>query len=167
MKKIFLIAFAIVLLTPSQAFAHTPFELLDTDTTATAGPLINDGTVTFAVKASFTEVNQTKAFRAAFKKGDRIKVKYLIADRKSARNLKAANQPTVTITSPSGAVTTMKLSKAKKYFERGTRVNYLVLSELNTQAEAGTYSFVITSKGKSTMTVAIGENWRVKGKVTR
>lgn len=156
-----------VLLIPSQASAHTPIELLKTDTTTSTGPLINDGTLTFALKASFTQSNQTKAFRATFKKGDRIKVKYLIADRKNTINLNSANLPTVRITSPSGAVTTMKLVKAKKYFEKGTKVNYLELSELSSSAEAGTYSFEIVAKGKSTVTVAIGENWRVKGKVTR
>ena len=167
MKRILLIALAFVLITPTQAWAHTPFELRDTDTSVSSSPLITDGTVTFAVKAAFSDKDQTKAFRAAFKKGDRIKIQYLIADRKSARNIKSSELPTVTITSPSGVVTTMKLAKPKKYFERGTRTNYLNLSELTSLAEAGTYSFSITAKRKSTVTVAIGENYKVKGKVQR
>jgi hypothetical protein len=167
MKKTILIALAFVLLSPSQAWAHTPLELRTSDTTASSGPLITDGTVTFAVKAAFTEKNQTKAFRAAFKKGDRINVKYLIADTKAAKAIKSSDLPTLTITSPSGVVTTMKLSKAKKYFERGTKANYLNLGEFTSAAEAGTYSFNITAKRKSTMTVSIGEKYKVKGKVTR
>jgi hypothetical protein len=167
MKRILLISLAFVLLSPTQAWAHTPLELRSTDTTASAGPLIADGTVTFAVKAAFTDKDQTKAFRATFKKGDRINVKYLIADTKAAKAIKSSDLPTLTITSPSGTVTTMKLSKAKKYFEKGTKANYLSLGEFTSAAEAGTYSFNITSKRKSTMTVSIGENYKVKGKVTR
>jgi hypothetical protein len=58
-----------------------------TDTTAVKGPLLVDGTVSFAIRASFTEVRQKKAFRAQFKEGDGLEVQYLIVDAKPENGL--------------------------------------------------------------------------------
>jgi hypothetical protein len=54
------------------ARAHQPVELLNSDTTAAKGPLLVDGTVSFAIRAAFTKSGQTKAFRAQFKSGDQL-----------------------------------------------------------------------------------------------
>jgi hypothetical protein len=56
-------AFALSSLSP--ASAHQPVALLPTDTTAEQGPLLVDGTVSFAIRASFTKSGQKQAFRAA------------------------------------------------------------------------------------------------------
>ena len=50
------------------ASAHTPVNLLDSDTTPSAGPLLVDGTISFAIRASFAKSGQKKAFRAALKR---------------------------------------------------------------------------------------------------
>jgi len=39
----------------TSAHAHQPVVLLDSDTTASKGPLLLDGTISFAVRASFTK----------------------------------------------------------------------------------------------------------------
>ena len=54
------------------ANAHQPVVLLNSDTTAASGPLLVDGTVSFAVRAAFTKAGQKKAFRAGFKAGDPV-----------------------------------------------------------------------------------------------
>jgi|GEM_PF-2189630 hypothetical protein len=54
MKRIALFVLILVLSTPTQSWAHTPVELLDTDTSAAAGPLITDGTVTVTSKSKST-----------------------------------------------------------------------------------------------------------------
>ena len=87
MKRIFpivlLVAVAMVMpAMASPATAHTPVNLLDSDTTPSAGPLLVDGTVSFAIRASFTKSGQKKAFRAALKKGEELVVEYLIVDKK-------------------------------------------------------------------------------------
>ena len=51
------------------ALAHQPLVLLYSDTSAAKGPLIVDGTLSFAVRAAFTKAGQKKAFRAQFKQG--------------------------------------------------------------------------------------------------
>lgn len=167
MKRILAVALALAVFVPTQALAHTPLTLLNSDTTAAKGPLIVDGTVTFAVQAAFVKAGEKKAFRAGFMAGDQLVVQYLIRDKNPDRSWKRATLPSLAITSPSGKMVTLKLTEPINYFEKGTKTEYLSLSSYNVAAEEGVYSFVITSRIKSAMTVSVGENYRAVGDVTR
>jgi hypothetical protein len=150
----------------SPASAHQPVVLLDTDTTAENGPLLVDGTISFAIRASFTKSGQKKAFRAALKEGDQLDVQYLIVDKKPENTLKNTLLPQLVITSPTGKKTTIKFTERTKFYEPWGRVNYLYLARISTPAEAGIYSFVATSRAKSAITIAVGEK-EVTGEVLR
>ena len=80
MRKLAIAILATLLIGSGSAVAHQPVVLLDTDITAAKGPLLVDGTVSFAIRASFTKAGQKKAFRAQFKAGDALNVQYLIVD---------------------------------------------------------------------------------------
>jgi len=116
MKKLFLVGFLVVIsmvmpqmTTPVSA--HTPVNLLNTDTTPNAGPLLVDATISFAIRAAFTKSGQTKAFRAALKEGDELVVEYLILDKKPENALQNTKLPILEITSPSGKKVTVKLNE--------------------------------------------------------
>ena len=109
------------------AHAHQPVVLLDSDKTAAAGPLLVDGTVSFAVRASFTKAGQSRAFRAQFNQGDSLAVQYLIVDKKPESALRTKSMPTLVITDPAGSKVTMKLSERTKFYEPYSKVNYLYL----------------------------------------
>ena len=149
------------------ANAHQPLNLLDTDTSASKGPLIVDGTLSFAVTAAFTKAGQKKAFRAQFKKGDALTVQYLIIDKKPENALRKKSLPTLVITSPSGSKVTMKFTERTKFFEQYARVNYFYLGRYNSEAEGGIYSFEITSKSRAAITIGVGEIEGVVGEVVR
>ena len=148
------------------ANAHQPVVLLNSDTTATKGPLLVDGTVSFAVRASFTKPGEKKAFRAGFKAGDQLSVQLLIVDKKPENKLKSSQLPTVVITDPIGASTTLKISERTKFFEPYSSTNYLYLARYTSTAKEGTYSFMVTSRAKSAVTIAVGDR-EVQGEVTR
>jgi len=148
------------------ASAHPPVVLLDTDTTPAAGPLLADGTISFAIRAAFTKSGQKKAFRAALKDGDQLAIQYLIVDKKPENTLKNSLLPQLVVTSPSGKKISIIFNERTKFFEPFGRTNYLYLSRFNTPAEAGTYEFVITSRAKSAITIAVGER-EVQGEVLR
>ncbi len=148
------------------AVAHQPVVLMDTDTTAAKGPLLVDGTVSFAIRASFTKAGQKKAFRAQFKDGDGLEVQYLIVDKKPESVLKSTQLPTLAVTGPGGFKLTMKLNERTKFFEPYGKTNYLYLGRYSGTAKAGVYSFVITSRAKSAITVAVGDR-EVPGEVVR
>ena len=157
---------ALLFLGSSASYAHQPVALSDSDTTAAKGPLLVDGTVSFAVRAAFTKTGQKKAFRAQFKDGDKISVQYLIVDKKPENKLKTSALPTLVITSPAGSSMTLKLTERTKFYEPYGKVNYFYLARYSAMAEAGVYNFTITSKGKAAITVAVGDR-EVRGDVVR
>jgi len=166
MIKLLAALLAFMVIGSGSAHAHQPVVLLDSDTTATKGPLLVDGTVSFAVRASFTKSGQTKAFRAQFKSGDQLSVQYLIVDKKPESALRTSSLPTLVITPPTGAPVTIKLNERTKFFEPYGRVNYLYLARYSDLAQAGIYNFTIKSKSKAAITVAVGDK-EIFGEVLR
>jgi len=150
----------------SPALAHQPVFLLNSDTTASKGPLLVDGTVSFAVRASFNKAGERKGFRADLKAGDQLSVQYLIVDKKPENGLKTAQLPQVVITAPNGTRVTMRINERTKFYEPYGKTNYLYLARYSATAQAGTYSFLITSRAKSEITVAVGDR-EVPGEVRR
>ena len=166
MKRSIIALLVLTLLGSSSAHAHQPVELLSTDTTAAKGPLLLDGTVSFAVRASFTKAGEKKAFRADLKAGDSLAVQYLIVDKKPESALKNTLLPQLVVTSPSGKSLTIKFTERTKFYEPYGKTNYLYLSRYSAAAEAGTYSFTLTARAKASVTIAVGER-EVPGEVIR
>jgi hypothetical protein len=164
--KILLALIPLLFVAIAPANAHQPVVLLNSDTTAASGPLLVDGTISFAVRAGFTKAGQKKAFRAGFKSGDTVAVQLLIVDKRPENRLKNSQIPSLTITSPSGKNTTLRVTERTKFFEPYGGTNYLYLSRYTAPAEAGTYSFVVTSRAKAAVTVAVGDK-EIPGEVIR
>jgi cytochrome b involved in lipid metabolism len=166
MIKLLAALLAFMVIGSGSAHAHQPVVLLDSDTTAAKGPLLVDGTVSFAIRAAFTKSGQTKAFRAQFKSGDQLSVQYLIVDKKPENALRTSSLPTLVITPPTGSPITIKFDERTKFFEPYGRVNYLYLARYSALAQAGIYNFTIKSKSKATITVAVGDK-EIFGEVLR
>ena len=166
MKRGLVILLLLTFLGSTSAQAHQPVVLLNTDTTAAKGPLLLDGTVSFAIRASFTKAGEKKAFRADFNAGDALAVQYLIVDKKPESTLKNTLLPQLVITSPSGKALTIKFTERTKFYEPFGKTNYLYLSRYSATSEAGTYSFTLTARAKSSVTIAVGER-EVPGEVIR
>ena len=166
MKRIGLLLLSLALVGMAPANAHQPVTLLDTDTTAAKGPLLVDGTVSFAIRASFAKAGQKKAFRADLKQGDQLAVQYLIVDKRPENTLKNTLLPQLVIISPTGKSLTMKFTERTKFYEPFGKTNYLYLSRYSAPAEPGTYSFTLTSRAKAEVTIAVGDR-EVAGEVIR
>jgi hypothetical protein len=166
MKKFIAAILALNLLGITSASAHQPVVLLDSDTTPAAGPLLVDGTVSFAIRAAFNKAGQKKAFRAALLEGDQLDVQYLIVDKRPENRLKNSQLPQLVITSPSGKRTVMKFTERTPFYEPWGRTNYFYLGRLSEVGEAGIYSFVATSRAKAEITIAVGSK-EIPGEVSR
>ena len=166
MKRLLFFVFAVILLAPQQAAAHQPVFLLPSDTSAVRGPLLVDGTVSFAIRASFNKAGEKRGFRANLKTGDSLEIQYLIVDKKPENSLRASRLPSLIVTAPSGSKITMKLNERTKFFEPYGRTNYLYLGRYSGPAETGTYSFLLTSRSRSEVTIAVGDR-EVPGEVSR
>jgi hypothetical protein len=157
---------ALSIIPAGAATAHQPVFLLPTDTTPNAGPLLVDGTVSFAIRASFTKSGQKQAFRAALKEGDSLEIQYLIVDKKPESTMRSTLLPQLVITSPTGKKLTMKFTERTKYLEKYSRTTYLYLGRYSAPAEAGIYQFVATSRARAAITIAVGDK-EVPGEVLR
>ena len=166
MKKLLAMLIALAVVGSGVAVAHQPVVLLNSDTTAAKGPLLVDGTVSFAVRASFAKAGEKKAFRAQFQEGDALEVQFLIMDKKPENALKMSQLPTLVVTGPGGFKTTMKLNERTKFLETYSQTTYLYLGRYSGMAKAGIYSFVITARAKSAITVAVGDK-EIPGEVAR
>ena len=166
MKKFIAAILALSLLGITSASAHQPVVLLDSDATPAAGPLLVDGTVSFAIRAAFNKAGQKKAFRAALVEGDQLDVQYLIVDKRPENRLKNSQLPQLVITSPSGKRTVMKFTERTPFYEPWGRTNYFYLGRLSEVGEAGIYSFVATSRAKAEITIAVGSK-EIPGEVSR
>ena len=166
MKKLLAMLIALAVVGSGVAVAHQPVVLLNSDTTAAKGPLLVDGTVSFAVRASFAKAGEKKAFRAQFQEGDALEVQFLIIDKKPENALKMSQLPTLVVTGPGGFKTTMKLNERTKFLETYTQTTYLYLGRYSGMAKAGIYSFVLTARGKSSITLGVGSQ-EIPGEVVR
>jgi hypothetical protein len=157
---------ALSIIPAGAATAHQPVFLLPTDTTPNAGPLLVDGTVSFAIRASFTKSGQKQAFRAALKEGDSLEIQYLVIDKKPESTMRSTLLPQLVVTSPSGKKLTMKFTERTKYLEKYSRTTYLYLGRYSAPAEAGIYQFVATSRARAAITIAVGDK-EIPGEVLR
>ncbi len=164
--KILLAILPLLMIVGTPANAHQPVVLLISDTTAASGPLLVDGTVSFAVRAGFTKAGQKKAFRAGFKAGDPVEVQLLIMDKRPENRLKNSQIPSLTITSPSGKSTTLKITERTKFLETFTSTNYFYLARYSAPAEEGIYNFTVTSRTKAAVTIGVGYQ-EIPGEVIR
>lgn len=166
MRKLALLLATALLSLPLAAQAHQPVALTAQDTSASKGPLLIDGTISFAVRASFSKAGESKGFRAQFKAGDSLALQYLILDKSPENKLKSTQLPTLTVTAPSGTKQVMKLNERTKFFEPYSQSKYLYLGRSTRVAEAGIYSFTLVAKAKSAVTIAVGDR-EVPGEVIR
>ena len=166
MRKVLITVLVLSFMAGTSAQAHQPVDLLTTDTTAAKGPLLVDGTISYAVRAAFTKAGEKKGFRAAFAEGDGLSVEYLIVDKKPENTLRPTQLPTLVMTSPKGRSLTLKFTERTKFFEPYSQTNYFYLARFNGPAEEGIYKVSITSKAKSSITLAIGEK-EIRGQVVR
>ena len=140
----------------SPAAAHQSVLLTNTNSTADKGPILVDGTISFAIRANFTKANQTQGFRAALKGGELVNFEYLIMDRAPENKLANNKLPVATITDPAGKKTVIKFTERSKFFEPYGRTNYLYLARFSQTAVDGIYKFTLQSKAKAAITVAVG-----------
>ena len=164
MRKLLTGILVSVLLLPTTAHAHQPVNLLDSETTAARGPLLVDGTISFAIRAAFTKSNQKKGFRFGLKEGEDLNFEYLIIDKAPENKLKNAQLPQVVITAPNGSKTTVKFNERSKFSYSGT--NYLYLYRNTSPGLSGTYNVDITAKAKAAITLVVGEK-EIPGEVVR
>jgi hypothetical protein len=158
MKKFLLTAAVLFGLLPASIVkAHDPIILTSDQRTPSDGPLLLDGTISFALYGSLDDRDETRGFRVNFNAGDPLYISILIPDLAPENMLDNASLPFLNVEDPNGAkvklATTEKISFAEPY----TGTNYVRLTEFRGTALGGTYSITVMGDSPARFTVSVGE----------
>ena len=149
------------------AQAHQPVDLGPSDSAPARGPLLPDGTVSYAVRAAVTEGDQ-RAFRFRLKQGDRLAMQVLIFDEPPANALDAYALPAVTVIDPRGRRIAMPVRERTEFFEPYSGRTYLFLSRVERAAVPGEYSVVVRGRSDELVDTTVAVGYReVPGRVIR
>lgn len=157
----------LLLVSAEPASAHQPVRLTAADRTPARGPLLVDGSVSFAVYAT-VRTGTTRAFRVGLRKGQRLEVQLLIPDRAPVNRLRASRLPAVSVIDPTGRRTTMAIDERTPFYEPYSGTSYLYLARLSQDAKTGIYQVIIAGRSATRAPVVIGVGYReVPGVVRR
>jgi hypothetical protein len=154
------VAALLVAALPRSAAAHQPIVLGEGDTTPADGPLIPDGTISFAVYGTLEHAGDRRGFRASFATGDELVVGLLIPDVPPEAGLPTGDLPVVTVIAPDGTEITLPPERGDPFLEPFTGTRYVELGELRSVAADGTYGFSITGPAPARFTVSVGTRER-------
>jgi len=146
-------------LVAAPAHAHQPVRLTAADRTPAAGPLLVDGTVSFAVYATVRK-GATRGFRVGMREGQRLDIQLLVNDRPPVNRFTNAQLPLVTIIDPAGRRTSLVIDERTAFFEPYSQTAYLYLSRWSTTSRSGTYQVIITGRDRSKVPAVIGVGYR-------
>jgi hypothetical protein len=145
-----------VLAVAGTADAHDPIILTPQQTSPAAGPLILDGTVSFALYGTLLTGNDHRGFRARFRAGDLITVTLLLPDLAPENELTDAQRPGLTMTAPDGTSAPIQPGEVSRFTESFTGTKYIQYVSLKGPAVAGDYGFTVAGLVPARFTVAIG-----------
>lgn len=149
------------------ALAHQPVELGEADATPASGPLLVDGTVSFAVFAKVARGDR-RGFRFRLKEGDMMAVQLLIEDEAPGRDLPSSRLPRVTIVDPTGKPTRMVINERTEFYEPYGGTTYWYLSRVEQEAVPGTYRVLLTGRADDAVSTVVSVGYReVPGQVRR
>ena len=158
MKKILLIALVLFGLLPTSiAAAHDPIILTSEQQTPADGPLLADGTVSFALYGSLEAADDTRGFRVNFNAGDPLYISILIPDLAPENTLDDVSLPFVNVEDPNGTTVKLAITQKVPFPEPYTGTNYVRLTEFRGTVIGGTYSITVTGKSAARFTVSVGE----------
>ena len=162
---ILLLSFCFVLAGNLPAQAHQPVPLTSANPTPDRGPLLVDGTVSFAVYAS-VQGKDTRGFRFALRDRQRREVQLLITDALPGNALAASELPEVVITDPRGKRTILRPVERSPFLEPYSGTKYLYLARLSGAGVGGTYQVLVRSRSTQPVEAVVAVGYReVSGRV--
>ena len=139
---------------PSEA--HDPVFLTRTHRTPEVGPLLPDGTISFAIYGGLSELAATQGFQARLKVGEALNVSLLIPAVPPETTFEVDSLPRVEITRPDGSSFFLAAQFREMFHEPFTNTRYLRLGDHLEVSQEGEYDFLISSARPGRYVVSIG-----------
>jgi len=136
--------------------AHDPVFLTPAHGSPEAGPLLPDGTISFAIYGGLTELAATQGFQARLKEGDTLNLSLLIPAVPPETTFEMDSLPRVEVTRPDGSSIFLTAQFREMFHEPFTNTRYLRLGDHLEVAQEGEYDFLISSARPGRYVVSIG-----------
>ncbi len=142
------------------AFAHDPIIIAPEQTTPESGPLLLDGTVSFALYGVVDAPGATRGLRAQFAEGDQVNLSLLVPALDPEQTVADVDMPTLTMARPDGTSQTFTTTERVRFDESFSNTSYVRLLEVDEPAQAGVYGFTVSAAVPARFTVAVGSDER-------
>lgn len=136
--------------------AHDPIILTAEQTTPDDGPLLVDGTISFALYGAVADPGDTRAFRVRYAAGQTFNLSALVPNLDPERGMSVDQYPTITVVTPSGETIDLQPGEVSTFDEPFTKTSYRRYLDWSTTAEAGDYGVIITGVVPARFTVSTG-----------
>ena len=140
----------------SPAFAHDPLMLLPEQKTPERGPLLPDGTISFALYGSLLETEDKRAFQFRLEPGDRLDLSLLIPNLEPENQMSQETLPQLFLSRPDGSLLIGISDLYIPFDEPFSMTRYVRIFEHVEQSSGGLYQVEITGSAPARFTVAIG-----------
>ena len=140
----------------SPAFAHDPLMLLPEQKTPEEGPLLPDGTISFALYGSLLETEDKRAFQFRLEPDDRLDLSLLIPNLEPENQMSQETLPQLFLSRPDGSVLIGVSDLYIPFDEPFSMTRYVRIFEHVEQSSGGLYQVEITGSDPARFTVAIG-----------
>jgi hypothetical protein len=120
-------------------------------------PIIEDGTVSFAVYGTVSGPDRVAAVRAHLSPGDTLSVELLIPATGPETSFEATDLPRLTVVAPDGTVTELLSTPGERFDEPSSGTSYVRLAKLVEPALDGIYQFEVRAARPARFTLATGQ----------
>lgn len=160
------IVVGVLALSTGVAHAHQPV-FIDDGTPPEASPLLEDGTVSFAVYGRIDRPGGEASFRVRHGDGQTLTVEVLVPDRPPENGLASFDHLTVVVTDPAGVVTETSGAQVLATFDEPfSKTSYLRVITWSAPAVPGISTITVRSALPTRFTVATGFVERFDGAVS-
>ncbi|MFM7686123.1 MAG: hypothetical protein ACKPDI_09395 [Actinomycetota bacterium] len=147
---------AVVGVSTGTALAHDPVILEPAQATPADGPLLVDGTVSFALYGTVNGAGDTRGFRVRYAAGQTFNLSALVPNLQPEQGLPVDQYPQIAVVTPAGERIDLSPGEVSTFDEPFTKTSYRRYLEWSTTAEAGDYGVIITGVAPSRFTVSTG-----------
>lgn len=162
-RVIAVVALSVVVLSvvaSTNAFAHDPIILTEVQTTPDSGPLLVDGTISFALYGTLLVPGDTRGVRVQLQAGDSLDLSLLVPALDPEQSLADAAMPMLSVVRPDGSPEFLRPTERVRFDESFSGTSYVRLLEFSEPAQAGVYRLMVSGDVPARFTLAVGTNER-------
>ena len=151
-----LLAALLVMTSAQPALAHDPIIILPDQREPSDGPLLPDGTISFALYGTLQDADDQRGFGFVLATGNRLELSLLIPDLEPENLLPSEQLPRLTLQRPHGSSLEAESTLWVPFDEPFSMTRYIRIFDHSEEATGGLHEVVISGTKPARFTVAVG-----------